>query len=302
MKRLFLLLSICIIAVGCSDYDVAINPKPSKPAESIFNIDGEGNYIVNAEGGDVLVKVTTNLEYNVVVPEDAAWLTLADTRAVREETLTFTVAKNEDIEERSAEVLLVDADGKQLQSITINQKGAEPLFTTDSLDKYIVEAKGGEVLVKVITNMQYDIDVDASWVAVGDTSGVREETLRFVVSENEELETRDAVVEFKNVEGEVLHSFTIKQEGADPVFTTDGEGRYIVNANGGEVALNITTNLVYNVVVEEGASWLSVVDTRAIRQETLVVVVAKNEELNERSATISLVSEQGDNLQEFSIT
>ena len=301
-KSLLLFLLSCLFAVGCSDYLIEINQKPQNPEESVFTIDGEGNYIVDAKGGEVLVKVTTNLEYNVVVPEDAAWLSVADTRAVREETLTFKVAKNEDVEERVAEVALVDATGAVLQNITIKQEGAEPVFTTDGVDNYVVEAKGGEVLVKVTTNVQYDIDVDASWVTVGDTRGVREETLRFAVSENEELEERDAVVEFKSTEGEVLHSFAIKQNGADPVFTTDGEGNYIVNANGGEVALNITTNLVYNVVVEEGASWLSIADTRAVRQETVTVVVAKNEAFAERSAAVSLVDSEGVSLQEFTIT
>ena len=294
-----------VVALVCADgkelQSITINQNGADP---VFTIDGEGNYIVEAVGGDISVKVTTNLEYEVVIPEEVEWLTLTDTRAVREETLRFTISENEELEERSAMVVLRGLDGEVLQSITIKQKGADPLFESDAESEYTVEAKGGEVLVKVTTNLQYDVVIaeDASWVAVGDTRAVREETLRFTASENEELEERSAVVELKGVDGEVLQSFTIKQKGADPLFTTDGEGNYLVEAEGGNIAVNITTNLEYDVVIEEDVSWVSVLDTRAVREETLTVAVAKNEEFEERSATLLLVDSNNNTLQEITIT
>lgn len=202
-KSLLLFLLSCLFAVGCSDYLIEINQKPQKPEESVFTIDSEGNYIVEAKGGDVVVKVTTNIEYDVVIPEAASWLSLADTRAVREETLTFSVVENDDVEARMVEVLLVDADGKQLQSITINQNGADPVFVTDGEGNYVVEAAGGDILVKVTTNLQYNVVIEegVSWFSLSDTRAVREETLRFTILENEELEERSAVVELKGLDG-----------------------------------------------------------------------------------------------------
>lgn len=93
--------------------------------EAIFEIDGDGNYVVEAEGGSVVVKVTTNLEYSVDIPEEAReWLSLMNVRAVREETLTFNLTENTSSEERSATVDLLDADNNRLQSITFKQSGA----------------------------------------------------------------------------------------------------------------------------------------------------------------------------------
>ena len=155
MKKLLLFLLCWLFTVGCSDVKIDINQKYPSPEESLFTIDGEGNYVVEAKGGDVVVKVTTNIEYEVVIPEAASWLSLADTRAVREETLTFSVVENDDIEARMVEVLLVDADGKELRSITINQNGADPVFTIDGEGNYIVEAVGGDISVKVTTNLEH---------------------------------------------------------------------------------------------------------------------------------------------------
>ncbi len=58
------------------------------------------------------------------------------TKALRNETLTLAVAENVTTEERSAEVLLIAADGRILKSITISQEGRKSfsiLFVGNSL-------------------------------------------------------------------------------------------------------------------------------------------------------------------------
>lgn len=93
--------------------------------EAVFEIDGKGNYVVEAEGGTVSVKVTTNLEYSVNIPEEAReWLSVVDARAVRVENITFAIAENVSSDERVATVDLLDADKQTLQSITFKQSGA----------------------------------------------------------------------------------------------------------------------------------------------------------------------------------
>ena len=270
-----------------------------------FTINGNGEYEVSAAGGEVEVKVTTNLEYTVEIPAEAkAWLSVADTRAVREETLTFTVAENASFDERSATVELKGADGKVLQSIVFKQKGEERVFDTDGEGNYVVEAAGGEVEVKVTTNLEYTVEIPAeakAWLSVADTRAVREETLTFTVAENASFDERSATVELKGADGKVLQSIVFKQKGEEKVFDTDGEGNYVVEAVGGEVAVKVTTNLEYTVEIPaEAKAWLSVADTRAVREETLTFTVAKNETFDERSATVELKGADGKVLQSIS--
>ena len=267
-----------------------------------FTINGNGEYEVSATGGEVKVKVTTNLEYTVEIPAEAkAWLSVADTRAVREETLTFTVAENASFDERSATVELKGADGKVLQSIVFKQKGEEKVFDTDGEGNYVVEAAGGEVEVKVTTNLEYTVEIPAeakAWLSVADTRAVREETLTFTVAKNETFDERSATVELKGADGKVLQSISFKQKGEEKVFDTDGEGNYVVEAVGGEVEVKVTTNLEYTVEIPaEAKAWLSVADTRVVREETLTFTVAKNETFDERSATVELKGADGEVLQ-----
>ena len=91
--------------------------------EPIFITDNESDIVVEAKGGTVVVTVSTNLEYSVVIPKEAqSWLSVADTRAIRMEKLTFTIAKNEADAERSAVVKLLNIENNELKSITFIQK------------------------------------------------------------------------------------------------------------------------------------------------------------------------------------
>ena len=75
-------------------------------------------------GGTQEIKLTTNLDYTIEIPEDAqSWLSLApETRAMREDTIVFEVTANEGIQ-RYATVALKDEQGNILQTIIFRQLG-----------------------------------------------------------------------------------------------------------------------------------------------------------------------------------
>ena len=75
-------------------------------------------------GGTQEIKLTTNLDYTVEIPDNAkSWLSLApETRAMREDTIVFEVTANEGIQ-RYATVALKDEQGNTLQTIIFRQLG-----------------------------------------------------------------------------------------------------------------------------------------------------------------------------------
>ena len=75
-------------------------------------------------GGTQEIKLTTNLDYTIEIPEDAqSWLSLApETRALREDTIVFEVTANEGMQ-RHTTVALKDEQGKILQTIIFRQLG-----------------------------------------------------------------------------------------------------------------------------------------------------------------------------------
>lgn len=77
-------------------------------------------YTVDMYGGEINIKFTTNYDFKVTVPADAAsWLSTAATKA-QEYTVTLVATENSGAA-RSAEVVISDADGAELQKVTIAQ-------------------------------------------------------------------------------------------------------------------------------------------------------------------------------------
>ena len=228
MKKLFLLLALFgVLAVGCEN----LLPNEQKPTkEVVFITDGEGAYILEAEGGEVVVTIATSVDYRIVIPEDAkSWISLGDTRAEsRMETQTFIIAKNNTFDNRLANVDFVDGKGKVLKSLLFTQKCSDKVFNCDSEGNYVVSAYGGEVNVWVTTNIEYSVAIPAeaqSWLSVADTRAVREETLTFIVATNEELEERSASVELVDNAGVVLQTISFIQNAGslnNKIYYTNG--------------------------------------------------------------------------------
>ena len=306
MKKLFLLI-IALFGVLTGGCENLFPTEQSPNATPIFNTDSESSYIVGADGEEITVMVTTNIDYSVVIPVDAEeWLSVVCTRSdAREEILAFVVSPNDNLNERSARAELVASNGEVLETISFIQEGQSEVFNIDGNGNYTVTAKGGNVKVAVTTNLEYRVVIAKSaqsWLSVADTRAVRKETLTFIVAENATFEKRTASVELVDTDNKVLQKISFTQSGQSKVFETDSKGNYIIVAEGGDVDVNITTNLEYSIVIPtDTQSWLSVADTRAtLRQETLTFIVAPNTTYDERSATVKLVDDKNKVLQTIS--
>ena len=84
---------------------------------SEFNVEGKG--------GTIEVKVKTNIGYTVKEEELPEWISKADTKAVHEETLSFSVAANTTREPRSATFTIIGADNGPELIVIVNQEKGE---------------------------------------------------------------------------------------------------------------------------------------------------------------------------------
>ena len=214
MKKLFwgLLTLVALFAASCGESNI------DEPIDNpVFESNGNDYYIIEAKGGEINIKITTNIEYSVNIPIEAqSWVSIADTRALpREENITFTVAVNDSFDERSATVELVDGDGEVLQTISFVQDGQTEIFNCHSDDRYIVNAYGGEINIKITTNIEYSVNIPIeaqSWVSIADTRALpREDTLIFIIAKNEAYERRKTSVELICNDGVVLQTIKFDQ-------------------------------------------------------------------------------------------
>ena len=95
---------------------------------------------------------------------------------------------------------------------------------------------------------------------------------------------------------------TTQETPEQPIFVIDVDEKYVVPADGATVEVVVATNIEYSVSIpEEAKSWVSHTDTRSVRQETVVLTIAKNNETKSRTATITMLDAKGDVLDDFAI-
>ena len=169
------------------------------------------------EGGSAEIKVKTNIDWFVIVPdEDQDWIHLVSTKAYAEESVKINVDSYSVIKgERTSKLYVVC--GNESATYTITQTGLtyELVSSSAALDE-----KGGSVTIEVNTNAKIDwslvIPEDAqSWIHLaGDKVG---NTVNVTVDPYGELDgEREAELEIAANGLESL-IFTVSQNGPSPI-------------------------------------------------------------------------------------
>ena len=85
------------------------------------------SYNLSSAYHSLKVELKTNVDFKVIIPEEAKkWVTYADTRALRDETLTFYVSTNNTgYDDRSTEIYIKDRATELQDTLTINQEVSE---------------------------------------------------------------------------------------------------------------------------------------------------------------------------------
>ena len=78
-------------------------------------------YDVKAEGETIEVKLSTNVEFDVTMPEED-WISQVSSRALTEHTLYFKIDENTGEDDRSVEIIFKDKASDLSDTIKINQK------------------------------------------------------------------------------------------------------------------------------------------------------------------------------------
>ena len=142
-------------------------------------------YTVDAEGGNVEVTVSANVDYEVVIPEAIDWVHNATTKGLVDSKVNLTVDASYDVEPRSA-VITIKADGLS-STVTIAQAAFEPYYDMELPEgvgmfsgfgdgnPLVLAADATSFTINVSTNMEhycYFAPWDASVGAAVETNDV----------------------------------------------------------------------------------------------------------------------------------
>ena len=172
----------------------------------------EKDFDISREAQSVEVEVKTNIDYEIIIPEDAKdWVSHATTRALRTETVVLDVAENKEYDERTVEVIVKDKKTDLQDTITIIQALKEVFILSQKI--YEVQSEGEAIIVDLNTNInfEYKISTDSDWIKPIKTRGLSNYKLNFTIEKNNIYNKREGFIEFYQIDGNISDTLWIKQ-------------------------------------------------------------------------------------------
>ena len=131
----------------------------------------------------------------------------------------------------------------------------------------------------------YGISSDATWCDAWinyDTS-----TIYIEVKNNDTYEDRSCNVTMTDVEDQTTRSFKVTQKQNDAILIDNKS--YTIPEDGGEVKIDVQSNVAYDVEIPSDADWLKRVNTRSLTSSSVVLKASKNESGDERTVKVTFV-------------
>ena len=256
-----------VITVFNEDEKLTDKLKIHQPFKTEFKADST-NFEVDQYGDTITVNLTTNISYDVTIPDTCSWISkksssgvrgqAALTRGTDTKTLIFFIKENKSYHDRDGVVTLSNKDAGASIVINIHQ----PFKAVFSPDKKYVEASqyGDTVTIKMTSNISYDVTIPdgCDWIsraATRKTRGVESSSILLRVAENTTYKAREAVIKVGNEEAGVSESITISQP-FNMVFSVDSTS-HEVSMDGATFTVNLRHNIGYEVSIPSDCNWLS---------------------------------------------
>lgn len=275
MKRIFAVLAAAAVLVGCSD----LKERLDKVEDGVSQIENR----------------LTNLEERLKSLESGVYITSVS--EIKDDNgnvigMTFSLSAGEpivirysdgiQIESGESEVTFTLADGSTVVIPLVSQD--EPFSFKIVTEGDIAVLHGQSVTVDyVVTGSKEDIELyfapDAGWSA--EKAG--EKSIKVTAPESGPLNGK--IVVFAGNSSNAAIAVITFEEGSVSL----SENSFEVSREASKLNVPVSTNVSYDVIVASDCDWLSYVETKAMRNETLVFNVAANGGFK-RSTTVVLAS------------
>ena len=261
---------------------------------------GETDFQVPMEGGSVTVSLESNVNYEVVIPGDCDWLSLATddakSRGLEESSFTLKVDANKSYNNRSAIVKVVNTDENLSGSVSVSQS-FDTVFKVDSTD-FEIPMDGGTFTVNVESNVSYEVKLpeDCDWITPSikkkDPDFKTEATeIVFTVKENTGYDARDAIITLVNEHADISIPLTVHQPFT-AVFKADKK-TFEVPMEGGTVTVNMESNVSYDVSIPDDCDWVTLPSssrTRGVKPSVVTLEVKENKSYHDRKVVVTIAN------------
>ena len=235
-------------------------------------------------GGEQSVSITCNDAWKVSC--SAEWLTLSATSGDGNGTLKITAAENKSVDRRETEVKFTAGEVQQV--VKVSQLGLTPelLVTPTSL---VAGDEGKSFILDITSNIPWTITIpaEALWLGVDKTSGEGSANVTVVVDPNTTVEDRSTEIVVAG--GKFSHKIAVSQAGQPMVLSVDVT-KINTEYEGGEIPVQVTSNVPWTVSILEESDWVSVNPASGENDGTVIVTVDRNIYRTDRSATVYITA------------
>lgn len=256
---LFVLILTLLAMSGCGDDNPDTPPSFSISADRLT---------FDSDGGERTFTVTSDADWSVTPSQsggDLSWLNVTPASGGKgTTTVTVRAAANTGYDERSATVIATM--GGESKTIAVTQKQRDALLLSGS--KVELGGEGGTFDIVVGSNVEVTCEVPVyceSWLHPVSTRALTEKTYSFKADEYRTPDTRRGVIIFTGAG--LTEEVDVWQTGTGTFLLT--RNPEYISASGGNLTIELNSDVEYTWSITKGADWLHADDTRNMSSHTL---------------------------------
>lgn len=252
------------------------------------------SYQFDNAGGNLTLELQANVDVEVEIPETSQpWISQApQSRGLTARTLNFTIAANSGYDKREGEIIVKNAQKGLSETIKIYQTEKNALILTKN--EFTLPADGDSFAIEVKSNVNFTVSVEGggSWLHRITTRSLTSHTLNFRADANTTYDSREATITIADKSNNLRETVRVHQSPKDAIII--GTDKFEVPFTGGDVTVNVRSNVDYSVDVTEGSDWITrAPETRALKESSFTLQVAKNETYKQRTGKVSISANSG---------
>ena len=252
----------------------------------------KNRYDVPAAGGQARVDVQSNIDVAMELPSDCGWVRENPTQSLSTNTFFLAVDENETFVARECRILFKAAAWGLEEEVVIHQAAAQPQIIVGT-GEYSFSCEGGDLSIDVQSNFGITAVVpdDIDWIQMVGTKALTTKSFLFTVSPNELFVPREGRILFTNESLGITETVVVRQQPDEPQIIIAG-GYYAVDAEGGDISVELQTNVGITVVVPDTCAWIKAVKTKAMTKKVFQFTVEPNDTFSERQGVILFTDEE----------
>ena len=209
---------------------------------------------VPVEGGTVEIEVKSNIEYEVIIPNECkTWIHQVNkqTRGLSTSSLSFSIDRCEEYDKREGNIIIKGKD--KAETVTVYQAGEGILTLTKN--EYNLSSSAQELAIEISSNFDYSVELpDVDWLkeVTAQTRGISTHSLRLSVAGNDSYDDRSAKIRVYDRNSSISEEVIINQSQKNALIIENKE--YTLDENGGNFTVETNSNINYGVKID--CNWI----------------------------------------------